>query len=446
MTKSSTGAPVNPGSGPIGTINPKSLPKSSEDITLDKLWAKMSKEVAMRNMKRADRRKELMVQGKDPKDVSDDKKDESDVLIHTVRKAVEAKAASASLVKAAATIASSTTTATSMDATLSTFFSDAMTEKNKTAYNPNDIAFYEDYKALLVYKISIPLSMFHPSYLHALQSDGTSKNFSVLNISRAPAEADLNRADFLMCYNNLLEFFTDIGYFWVKFFKDPFIPDPSAKSWSDGVQTAKDNYLLRQRETQFNPYDMTQRDNASRSSSFQPLCLRCGLIGHYVDSCMAATPSKSGRFFLVEWRDNSLLQISDHKLVCVHFNLTVCRIEPSINHVYNLLDKYPNLVFDIAYSSPIAEANPEIIENYLQDEIAAGRMGEGLSVEKAHVFFGGHFRTAPMGVVFDQQKPWIIHNLSAQDPEGSSTNSWLNAKDWLTRWYTASMYEEAVSV
>ncbi|KAK0438526.1 uncharacterized protein EV420DRAFT_1221339, partial [Desarmillaria tabescens] len=86
---------------------------------------------------------------------------------------------------------------------------------------------------------------------------------------------------------------------------------------------------------------------------------------------------------------------------------------------------------------PSAEANPEIIENYLQDEIAAGQMGEGLSVEKAHVFFGGHFCTAPMGVVFDQQKPRIIHNLSAQDPEGSSTNSWLDAKDWPTCWYTA---------
>ncbi|KAK0438525.1 uncharacterized protein EV420DRAFT_1316454 [Desarmillaria tabescens] len=402
MSQSATGAPVNPGSGPIGAINPKSLPKSSEDIALDKLRAKMSKEVAMRNMKRADRRKELTAQGKDPKDVSDDEKDESDVLIHTVHKAVEAKVASVSPVKTAATIASSTTTATSMDATLSMFFSDAMTEKNKMAYNPNDIAFHEDYKALLVHKISIPLSMFHPSYLHVLQysndslprikitqtgSDGTSKNFSVLDISKAPAEADLNRADFLVCYNNLLEFFTDIGCgprtlqglnehlhtmltdpnfamwfeayksfdrdFRAKFFKDPFIPDPSAKSWSDGVQAAKDNYLLRQRETQvagnggqdrrgkgnggytnkrFSPYDMTQRDNASRSSSFRPLCLRCGLIGHHADSCMAATPSKSGRSFLVEWRDNSLLQISDHKLVCVRFNLTVCRIEPSINH------------------------------------------------------------------------------------------------------------------
>ncbi len=94
---------------------------------------------------------------------------------------------------------------------------------------------------------------------------------------------------------------------------------------------------------------------------------------------------------------------------------------------------------------PSALENPEIIEKYLADEIAAGRMGEGLTVEEAHVFFGGHFRTAPMGVVFDQAKPRVIHNLSACDPEGSSTNSWLDAKDWPTKWYTATMFEDAVS-
>ena len=95
---------------------------------------------------------------------------------------------------------------------------------------------------------------------------------------------------------------------------------------------------------------------------------------------------------------------------------------------------------------PSALNNPEIIEKYLADEIAAGRMGEGLTVEEAHVFFGGHFCTAPMGVVFDQEKPRVIHNLSACDSEGSLMNSWLDAKDWPTKWYMAAMFEDAVSI
>ncbi|KAK0232760.1 hypothetical protein IW262DRAFT_21930 [Armillaria fumosa] len=299
MSRPTTGATANPTMNPTGTVNPRPGPKTAEDVAIDKLQAKMSKNVAMRNAKRADRRKEMTAQGKDPKDVSEDEKDESDVLIHMVLKAVEAKVLMTPPVKAAVTTAApaslTTTPATSMDATLSSIFSDAMTEKNKAAYNPNDITFHEDYKALLVHKISIPLSMFHPTYLHAMQysddslprikitrtgTDGASKNFSVLNISKAPAEADLSRANFLICYNNLLEFFTAIGCgsrtlqglskhlhamlsdpnftmwfeaykafdrdFWVKFFKDPFIPDPLTKSWSDGVQTVKDNYLLNQ--------------------------------------------------------------------------------------------------------------------------------------------------------------------------------------------------------
>ncbi|KAK0222675.1 hypothetical protein EDD85DRAFT_779162 [Armillaria nabsnona] len=288
-----------------------------------------------------------------------------------------------------------------MDSTLSNLFSDASTGKNREAYNPNDTSFHEDYKALLIHRISIPLTMFHSTYLRALQfnddamsrvkitrmsADGSSKNFSVLDISKAPPEVDLSRADFLECYNNLLEFVTSIGFgertlqglnehlhamlsdpqfsrwfeayktfdkdYRAKLFKDPFIPDPSCKSWSDGVQRAKDNYLLMQQETQtgsegswkrakpsggyttkhFTPYDTSQRDTIRRTSSFRPLCLRCGGIGHRADSCSAAAPSKHGRSFLVEWKDDSLVRISDQKYVCIRFNLTGCRAEPNFHH------------------------------------------------------------------------------------------------------------------
>ncbi|KAK0209049.1 hypothetical protein DFS33DRAFT_1272122 [Desarmillaria ectypa] len=98
-----------------------------------------------------------------------DEKDESD-FIQTVRKTVEAGASSSLVCKpntgTAAPIASTTAaaSATSMDAALTSLFSDASTVKNVQVYNPNDTAFHEDYKALLVHRICIPLTMFHPNY------------------------------------------------------------------------------------------------------------------------------------------------------------------------------------------------------------------------------------------------------------------------------------------
>ncbi|KAK0229337.1 hypothetical protein EDD85DRAFT_974462 [Armillaria nabsnona] len=303
---SQTGATANPQSGLKPGAHTSGNPvKSPEEMNMDKLRAKMSKDVMDRNARRAKRRKEITSKGGDPKDVSEDEKDEFNFVVQTVEKAVEAKLLTSPATKPLASGAppavatGSAASTTSMDSTLSNLFSDASTGKNREAYNPNDTSFHEDYKALLIHRISIPLTMFHSAYLCALEfnddamsrvkitrmsADGSSKNFSVLDISKAPPEVDLLRADFLECYNNLLEFVTSIGFgertlqglnehlhamlsdpqfsrwfeayktfdkdYRAKLFKDPFIPDPSCKSWSDGVQRAKDNYLLMQQETQ----------------------------------------------------------------------------------------------------------------------------------------------------------------------------------------------------
>ncbi len=127
-----------------------------------------------------------------------------------------------------------------------------------------------------------------------------------------------------------------------------------------------------------------------------------------------------------------------------------------------LRQKYPNLVHDILYGSPIGSPPPltcnfiprnsssasehsNIVDKYLADEIEAGRMYGGLSVEDAEIFFGGHFRTAPMAVIDEGTKFRIVHNLSAQDKNGDSTNSWLDAQEKPTKWYTAAMSADAVS-
>ena len=73
-------------------------------------------------------------------------------------------------------------------------------------------------------------------------------------------------------------------------------------------------------------------------------------------------------------------------------------------------------------------------------------MSAGLTMDQAHTFFGGHFRTAPMGVVEEEGKFRVVHNHSALDCDGVSTNSWLDASENPTKFYTAAQFAEAVSL
>ena len=128
----------------------------------------------------------------------------------------------------------------------------------------------------------------------------------------------------------------------------------------------------------------------------------------------------------------------------------------------NLTNKYPNLVHDLTFGSPIgnppfltrsfiprnmrsANDHADVIDNYLIEEIEAGRMSKGLSIQQAHTFFGGHFRTAPLGVVDQDGKFRVVHNLSATDPDGFSTNSWLDASENAMKYYSAAQFADAVS-
>ena len=129
----------------------------------------------------------------------------------------------------------------------------------------------------------------------------------------------------------------------------------------------------------------------------------------------------------------------------------------------NLTVKYPNLVHDIIYGSPIGNPpyfsntfippnirsvneHPQLIDEYLIEETNAGHMSRGLTVDQAVFFFGGHFQTAPLGVVEQDGKFRVIHNLSAIDPDGYSTNSWLDSSENATKFYSAAQFAEAVSL
>lgn len=130
----------------------------------------------------------------------------------------------------------------------------------------------------------------------------------------------------------------------------------------------------------------------------------------------------------------------------------------------NLLQKYPNLIFDIKRGSPIgnpprldytfippnmpsALKHPELVEEHFTEEIKSGRMSGPYTIDQAHIFFKGHFRCAPIGFIEKEpgSKKWrMIRNLSACDDYGFSTNSWLNAKDMSIMWHSCSVFADLV--
>ncbi|KAK7001234.1 hypothetical protein R3P38DRAFT_3284480 [Favolaschia claudopus] len=117
----------------------------------------------------------------------------------------------------------------------------------------------------------------------------------------------------------------------------------------------------------------------------------------------------------------------------------------------NLLERYPNLVHDLSFGSPIGnpptptftfippnmpsvELNPAFLDNYLTTEVSAGRMAGPLTVDEAHAFFGSHFRTAPLGLV--EKEPglgkWrMVQNHSVLTPLVTrQTHGWTRRTFW----------------
>jgi hypothetical protein len=137
--------------------------------------------------------------------------------------------------------------------------------------------------------------------------------------------------------------------------------------------------------------------------------------------------------------------------------------------------KYPNLVHDLRYGSPIgnpppltetfippnmpsAYQFPSIISSSLAEEVAANRVSGPFTVLEAHMIFKGHFRTAPLGLVEkepgsgelrkkqpDPSQLRMIRNHSACDPRGVSTNDWLDTHAEPTTWYSCAQMADVVS-
>lgn len=133
---------------------------------------------------------------------------------------------------------------------------------------------------------------------------------------------------------------------------------------------------------------------------------------------------------------------------------------------FNLTAKYPDLVFNLRNGFPIGDMpplsrtytppnhnsaleHPEVIQDYLSEEVSFGRMSGPFTQAQVQFELGGHFVSCPLGLVEKAGEPGkyrIIRDLSYNNKEDNySVNSFLDADDFPTEWGTASQVAEIVS-
>jgi hypothetical protein len=93
--------------------------------------------------------------------------------------------------------------------------------------------------------------------------------------------------------------------------------------------------------------------------------------------------------------------------------------------------------------------HPHIVDEHIAEEVQAGRMSGPFTQDETHFIFNGHFRTSPLGLIEKEQgdgKFRLIRYLSKKDADGISVNDMLNSDDFPTRWGSAWVVEQYVSI
>jgi hypothetical protein len=132
----------------------------------------------------------------------------------------------------------------------------------------------------------------------------------------------------------------------------------------------------------------------------------------------------------------------------------------------NLLDRYPDLPYNIRNGFPIgdipplqktytpknhktARDRPDVILEYCMDEVKIGRMSGPYTKEEVHSILGGHFATSPLGLVEKAGEPGkfrIVRDFSFENEDGFAVNNFIDSDDFPTEWGTASQVAEIVSI
>jgi len=119
-----------------------------------------------------------------------------------------------------------------------------------------------------------------------------------------------------------------------------------------------------------------------------------------------------------------------------------------------LTSRYPLLVQDITYGSPIgvpmqlshttvmpnlhsAELRQDLVSDYIAKEVSFVQMAGPFTLEETHLVFEGHFRTVPVGLMEKDPSKCTFHmiqHFSKEHALGVSVNSQLDSDNFPTRW------------
>jgi hypothetical protein len=135
---------------------------------------------------------------------------------------------------------------------------------------------------------------------------------------------------------------------------------------------------------------------------------------------------------------------------------------------YDLRDSYPDLISFLAHGFPIGvmpalEAtnilnnhpsiflHPDLVDNYLSEEVSSGRVDGPFSRSQVFAIMRGHFQSSPLVVISQPQAPGepdkvrICRHLSKASSSILSVNSFIRTTLFPTRFDTAARVAELVS-
>jgi hypothetical protein len=162
------------------------------------------------------------------------------------------------------------------------------------------------------------------------------------------------------------------------------------------------------------------------------------------------------------------LQSHDHAKEVLHHVVTPYQADAFEHYLakFNLTSRYPDLIQNIRNGFPIGDMppltrsytppnhksamdNPQVIRDYLAEEVSLRRMSGPFSASQVEFELGSFFVSCPLGLVEkagELGKFRIIRDLSYHNKEdGYSVNDHLDADDFPTEWGTAAQVAEIVS-
>jgi hypothetical protein len=130
---------------------------------------------------------------------------------------------------------------------------------------------------------------------------------------------------------------------------------------------------------------------------------------------------------------------------------------------FSLLNRYPDLPLKLRYGFPLGDLAPittsftppnspsvslhsQLVSDYLSNEVRLGHMSGPYSRVEVENILRSPFRSSPLTIV---EKPGgfrIVHNSSAKDRYGVSTNDQINSDDFPMKWGSASTFAQIVSL